>query len=273
MKKYISLFALITLMVFSFSNDSLAKKESFTASSKAKKSTNKIIIWIGGDSVSTEIGRSIWYQFRRTNKVVVKRFNKGSCGLSRFDYFDWPTELKKEMMLIQPNIVIFLIGANDCQNIMLNNKRGYVFGNEQWRKEYSQRVGQVMDLLGSEDRLLIWLGIPIMRNANFNKKVMALNKIYNDEALKRPFVKYIDTVPLLADSQFQYTDYFPNEKGSLQRIRTSDGIHIYPAGADRISNNLMPMILRQIEVYFTINDIKNVATTLLTTDHHHVLLP
>lgn len=243
-KKNIVLLVFAIVTIFALPNDALTKKVVLPAPQQPIK--HVMTIWVGGDSLSTEIGRSVWEQFRKTDKVVVKGFHKGSCGLARFDYFNWPKHIEQQMKLYNPDVVIFMIGANDAQNIVTSNKRGYLLGTEKWQKEYSQRVGQLMDLLGSKNRLVIWLGIPIMRDINFNKKMMVLNKTYSAEALKRPFVKYVPTERYLADSRLQYTDYLHDSKGTRQQVRISDGIHLYPAGANRIT----PIVLKTIETYY-----------------------
>jgi hypothetical protein len=76
---------------------------------------------------------------------------KISSGLLRPEFFDWPAYLASEMALHDPQIVVFMVGANDAYVGMPLDT-------------YRTRVAAVMDQLSG--RRLIWVGQPNMGRAD-----------------------------------------------------------------------------------------------------------
>lgn len=257
MKKQIFILLSFTVVFFlAHLSGAWVKKETADApQKKANAAAAQVVIWIGGDSLSTEIGSSLYHHFLKTNRVIVKRFHQGSSGFARFDYFAWPKHIERQMNIHQPNLIIFMIGANDTQNLVINNKSWHLFGTEKWRKEYSQRVGQAMDLLGKQEKLVFWMGLPAMKEKVFHQKTMVLNQIYAQEAAKRPFIKFLPTDSYLVDAQFRYADFLPGARGGKQRVRATDGIHLYPAGARRI----IPVVLNELNALYPVVAAYNIS--------------
>ena len=113
---------------------------------------------------------------------------------------------------------------------------GYVLGSEEWRTEYRDRVGKTMDLLRSpdNDRLVMWVGQPIMGPQSGVEHLDQINYIYASEAKKRPWVQYFDAFPFFSDADGAYAKALANADGAEHVMRANDNIHLSTFGANRL---------------------------------------
>ena len=114
---------------------------------------------------------------------------------------------------------------------------GYVLGSEEWRTEYRDRVGKTMDLLRSpdNDRLVMWVGQPIMGPQAGVEHLDQINYIYYTEAKKRPWVQYFDSYPFFSDASGAYSKSLANADGVEHVMRANDNIHLSTFGANRLA--------------------------------------
>jgi uncharacterized protein len=197
-------------------------------------------LWVGGDSVSGFLTIELVNMAGDTGVINAHGHYKISTGLSRPDYYDWPAHLAEDMAQYDPEVVIFMLGANDDQPLSVGGNV-YSFGSDQWRAEYARRVGQVMDMLVNQHRLVFWVGQPVMRSPDFNDRMSVMNNIYQAQAATRPDVTFIDSRPTLADGSGAYADYLP-DGGGLTLMRAPDGIHLTPAGGARLARAVLDAV-------------------------------
>ena len=59
-----------------------------------------------------------------------------STGLSRPDYYNWPSALQVFMTQYHPDIVLIMLGGNDAQTIwtLSGDKIPFGVGDERWRR-------------------------------------------------------------------------------------------------------------------------------------------
>ena len=175
-----------------------------------------------GESVGDCTVFGLWVKCQTEKKVKLHFFTKPSSGLTRPEFFDWPRFLRKDFPKGKYEGVMFMVGANDAQDIQLNGKK-LVFGTKAWNRMYAPRVGAVMDLfLERGAQRIYWVGMPRMGMPWFSERMAALNKMYEDEAAKRaPAVEYIDA----------WTMVDAPSKGYVASFRQSDGVHLSDSGA------------------------------------------
>jgi hypothetical protein len=162
--------------------------------------------------------------------VEVWRLGRVSSGLSRPDYFNWNLTLKELISQHKPNVGIVMIGMNDAQALTDPDGKVVVnylkFGKEEWIKEYSKRVSDLLEIFEENNVLVFWIGLPIMRDKAYSDKVKILNQIYEEEVKKYENAYFISTWELLTDEKGNYTSYLLDEKGKKNLARASDGIHL-----------------------------------------------
>jgi uncharacterized protein len=200
-------------------------------------------LWVGGDSVAGFLSIEMVNLAQQTGVIQAHGHYKISTGLSRPDYYDWPEHLAADAAAYNPQVVIFCAGANDDQP--LQTASGIAdFGTGAWITEYSQRVGAMMDMLVAQHRLVVWVGLPLMRAADFNARMGIIDSIDQAQASLRPGVTFVDSRPIMADAQGQYSDYLPDASGQLTLMRAEDGIHLTPAGGTRLAAAVLDVVRR-----------------------------
>ena len=85
-------------------------------------------------------------------EVFEARFDvQYSSGLARPELYDWNRELAESLAAQPPDVLVFMIGANDGQ--ALETASGFVeFGSQVWLDAYGSRVGNLMDLFARQNR-------------------------------------------------------------------------------------------------------------------------
>ncbi|MBI2709951.1 MAG: DUF459 domain-containing protein [Actinobacteria bacterium] len=204
-------------------------------------SSQPLRVWIGGDSMAQELGASLVTKLNDTKAYAARSEYHVSTGLTRPDYFDWPGYLAEKILPTRPEVVVVIFGANDAQRMEVDGK-SYDVDDGAWQTEYRRRVGLIMDQLGSDGRLVVWVGTPRMRSSSFDRRQGVLDGIYADEAKKRPFVRFVDSRPVLSPAGGGYTAYLPDGKGGQALARQGDGVHLSLFGADVLATAVQKVI-------------------------------
>ena len=203
--------------------------------------SHKLVMWIGGDSMAQVFGSSLETMARQTGLVAPVLDYKISSGLVRPDFYNWPKRIAAEMASLNPDVAVVIFGANDGQGMKVGGQV-YPFGSSGWLKIYHERVAMVMDELLTRGREVYWVGQPIARARYFSDNVRTMNTVYQEEALKRPRVHYIDSWSLFTNSWGQYSDYLRDDSGAMELMRAADGIHLTRAGGDRLAEVVLAQI-------------------------------
>jgi len=196
---------------------------------------------VAGDSMTEALGPVLEEQAEGTGVIDVTRALEYSSGLTRPDYFDWPAHLAALLAEHDPEVVVVSVGANDAQGIQTPSGPAS-FGTDAWVAEYRSRVAATMDLLEAEGRVVYWLGEPVMRSADFDGRMALVTSIFREEAEGRPGIRFVDTRPTFAGDDGRYTAYLPDASGTPVLVRRDDGIHLTPAGGQRLAAQLLGAI-------------------------------
>jgi uncharacterized protein len=198
-------------------------------------------VWVGGDSMSQVFGQSLIAMADDTGVMDATLDYRISTGLTRPDYFNWPAHIAEEFPESDPEAVVIMFGANDAQGMEVE---GEVFQtlDENWTAEYRRRVAGTMDLLEDDGRIVYWVGQPIMRDADFSRRMAGVNEIYRSEAESRPWVRYIDAYEMFADGSGAYEAFLPDVDGDIQDLRQGDGIHLSRPGGDLLARAVLDQI-------------------------------
>lgn len=196
-------------------------------------------VWIGGDSMVKVLGEAFVRQAAETGVIAAAHDPQLSSGLTRPDFFDWPGHFNQLVQSGRYEVFIVMFGANDSQGIKTPEGQIFQPGDPGWTAEYRRRVAGVMDLLGGGNRLVLWVGQPIMRSAEFSQRMAELNAIYREEAAKRPWVQFIDLWPLFQAPGGGYDAYLRDDDGQVKEMRHPDGVHLVRDGGERAARAIM----------------------------------
>ena len=194
-------------------------------------------LWVGGDSLAGIYGQSLVRLATDSGVIDARLEYKLSTGLTRPDYFDWPSRLAEVLREENPDVVVVIFGANDSQGVLAPDGSVYQVQTDGWRHEYARRVGAVMDELRAPGRLVVWTGLPPMRDAEFSDRLGELDSIYKLEAALRPGVAFVNAWDLFSDpASGGYAAYLKDTDGDIQLVREPDGVHLTRAGGDRLAS-------------------------------------
>nr|MBA2529148.1 DUF459 domain-containing protein [Euzebyales bacterium] len=189
-------------------------------------------------SLSSELSSALADLAARSGPAKTTVDFRYSTGLARPDFFDWPAELKRVAVDLDPDAFVVMFGANDGQDIAVNGEV-FAFGSPAWEAEYRSRVDRVMDLLRRDGRSVVWVGQPVMRSAEFDARMDVLNAVYAAAAAGREAVTFVDTQKLFAGPGGGYAPYLPDASGRPVLMRQQDGIHLTLAGGERLATAVL----------------------------------
>ncbi|MEX2101446.1 MAG: DUF459 domain-containing protein [Actinomycetota bacterium] len=206
-----------------------------------------------GDSFAQGIAGSLSRGTLR-NTVALEARGVLSTGLTRPDYFNWPSSLRPVVSRFQPDVTVVMLGGNDSQTMTtVGSDQGVpLTSTDQWRAAYAERVGQFMDIATSEGGRVVWLGLPTMKDEIRDRQGDRLNDMYRAEADERPGVEYVDTYELFSDANGNYAPFLRDESGDPTAVRADDGEHMTSIGYDWVADDVLEIIEDTWEVQGTI---------------------
>ena len=197
-----------------------------------------------GDSLGIDFGQPLVNDLAATDVVSAVLDGHIDTGLSRPDYFDWQSELQRDLTQYQPQAVVVFIGANDPQNFM-DGSTSLSYGTPAWNAAYAKRVGTFMAAATGAGARVLWIGMPPMADPGLNAKMENLNSIDQAQATAHPGVTYFASWSVLANTQGQYTAFLPDASGNEVQVRDPDGTHLTQPGAQRLSQAAIAFMGRE----------------------------
>ena len=205
----------------------------------------KLRLWIAGDSLVVVPGESVLRDVAGNRAFDAADAIDGriASGLERPDIFNWFTHIREVMETRKPRAVVLMFGGNDDHGFMTGIPEGRdvgTFGSPTWRAEYRRRVATVMDTITSRGGYLVWIGLPISRDADQTLRFDVINAIVQTEATKRKSrVSYLDTYFFFAGDDGGYAQYVEDAAGQLVKMRADDGVHFERAAGDLIADKVL----------------------------------
>ena len=182
----------------------------------------KLGVWIAGDSLVIVPGESLLRAVAGNRAVDAADAIDGriASGLERPDVFNWFTHVREVMEKDKPRAVVLMFGGNDDHGFMTGIPEGHevgTFGSPTWRAEYRRRVASVMDTVTRNGAYLVWIGLPITRDADQTLRFDVINSIVQTEAAKRAGrVSYLDTYFFFAGENGGYAQYIEDSDGQAR---------------------------------------------------------
>jgi len=216
--------------------------------------TRPLRIWIAGDSLVVVPGESILRAIGEDGPVkpVGRIEGRIASGLERPDVFNWFTKTREVMRAKRPRAVVLMFGGNDDHGFMTGLPEGADidgFGSESWKAEYRRRVGGIMDVVARSGGYVVWIGLPIARDAERTRRYDVINAIVQSEAAKRPrTAAYLDTYFFFAGEDGGYAQYVTDSSGKLVKMRTDDGVHFERAAGDLIAGKVLDQLEERFEL-------------------------
>ena len=143
------------------------------------------------------------------------------------------------------DIAVISYGANDTQGIFLDG-HGYAFMTDGWQRIVTERVTAIVNLMRQRGIQVYWVGLPKMREAQFDTDIRAMNAFYVSR-MQALGVPYIETATLSTGPDGQFAGYLTDPRSHERfNARTNDGIHMTIPGYILVMRQLTDRIRRSV---------------------------
>ena len=190
-------------------------------------------LWIGGDSLAGSLGPSLGELTGKSGIVQPVVDSRPSSGLLSRDFVDWPKRGGEDMSMYNPEVTVFIVGANDARNLPEG-----ATSDPRWREQYSALVEEMLTVLGGNGRAVYWIGAPVMAEAAYSERVKGVNEVFQEVAAKYPDVIYVDAYSVFSGPDGSFASMLPVPGGRTPRVRGADGIHFTPEGGDLLAETV-----------------------------------
>ncbi len=198
-----------------------------------------IRILLTGDSLMAGLGPHMQKEMAGYRNITLIPIGKGSTGLSRPDFYNWPQALKENLRKHRPHIVVMWVGTNDVATSIYN-----VAGTEEpcsppWIQAYAYKIYEIVKICQAHHARIIFMSPPVMDRPKWDAKLARITGLMNS-ICHHYRLGFINTRPIFSDKKGQYTHSKRLPDGTTAAIRTNDHIHITPDGYKLVMDKLLP---------------------------------
>jgi hypothetical protein len=206
-------------------------------------------LWVGGDSLAAGPSWAVFELAQDTGVVKTLAEYQVGTGLNRDEFWDWPKHMDAVVRARDPQVTVFMVGANDDQPITADGQ-AYAPPDPKFIEEYRRRVATLMTTLTADGRRLIWIAMPPMRDAEYSASMGLIDQVMAEEAAKRSRVAYVDTYAMFSEpgAVGTYAQSVPDESGQLVDMRLDDGIHLNVAGSQFLARAVMAELAKFVNL-------------------------
>lgn len=186
-----------------------------------------------GDSLGVDLGDAMENTWPSAS-VQLTIAARSDTGLADTGYYDWATALEGLLASAHPQVVVVFLGANDLQSMVTGSTVLYD-GTPAWNSEYATRVTAIISECVRSGAHVLWIGEPAMENAFIDAGMTRIDGIAQTVVAHFPDeATYLSSDSVLAQNgSFSFDLSEPT--GQVVQVRTPDGVHLMPAGADLLA--------------------------------------
>ncbi len=200
-------------------------------------------VGVFGDSFGDGIYASLYEQLR-SDTFKVHKFSHQATGFTRYRTTNLLDDTRRRIDAQPIDVAVLSFGANDMQGVYVDG-RGSEFMSDRWKQIVSSRVREVVDLLRSRGAAVYWVGLPKMREAEYDGNVQQMNAFYT-QLMASLSVPFVDTVATSVDTGGAYSAYLVDDNGERFSARAHDGIHMTFRGYSRLTRRLADRIISSV---------------------------
>ncbi|MCA9689297.1 MAG: DUF459 domain-containing protein [Nannocystaceae bacterium] len=207
------------------------------------------VLILGDSLAATGFGALLEKRLAAHPDIECFRKAKSSSGLARPDFFDWMGEAKRQVDARDPHLVVVIIGGNDGQDLTTQSGKGkrVQWKTDEWGAAYGERMDEFLTTIAGEGRQVLWLGLPKMGLASFEKKLELIRAVQAERvAGLGARGTYVDTIPLTSDDSGELLQVADVGSKKRQKLRADDKIHFTMAGSAYFADQVYPEVLQAL---------------------------
>jgi hypothetical protein len=196
-----------------------------------------------GDSLADNLAQGLADAFfeERPEIAIVKK-TRGSSGLVRADFYDWPGQAPGLLENEKANAIVIMLGANDRQTLR-DDAGAYEIRSDRWREIYAQRVDALLNAVKSKGVPVILVGVPSMRHPRLHADMPYLNEVLRERATANG-VLYVDVWDGFVNESDEFVTMGAALDGQTRRLRIEDGVHFTRVGARKLAHYVERDLIR-----------------------------
>ncbi|UJX40578.1 DUF459 domain-containing protein [Desulfovibrio sp. JY] len=203
-----------------------------TAPAAPKAAGGKVAVV--GDSLAVGIGMTMSNRMKQYEGSGCVPLGKVSTGLISKRFFDWDKKLTELVAKEKLSAVVVMMGGNDANNPIA----GKAAGTPEWSAAYQEKAEDFLHIASKAGIKVLWVGLPAMRDAAYNKRVEAVNEAAKAACAKVGGCSYMEASTIFTDD----TGKFVQAKtigGKKVSLRAKDGVHMTMNGYDLLCRQVL----------------------------------
>lgn len=208
----------------------------------------KTVLLIGDSMMMEGLGPTLHHRLRKRDNLDVYREGKYSSGLSRPDFYDWPSNLAAMLDKYRPDLLIMSLGANDTQDIVIDKKR-YFIDTKSWAEIYLQRCKDFITLADNGKRHIVWISLPVMGKEPYFTRTRLISKLQEEASKTISSAEFVNIEHLLTENG-KYTTFYKDKNNQSIRLRSQDLIHVSTAGGEILTDYILPTVDRHLSALY-----------------------
>lgn len=185
-----------------------------------------------GDSLAQGLYLHSLPALRRVPEVRLVNATRHATGLARSDEHDWTVAVAEAVARSEPDITVMWIGANDFRTFADRATRArHLFGTPGFDAAYGAKVASIAGMPAFEERLLVWIGLPNMRDRQFAGGARRLNGLF-EAAVRGAGGRrhFVDIWAATSTPEGEFRVGVPGPDRIERRLRAEDGAHFSDVG-------------------------------------------
>jgi len=197
-------------------------------------------VLVVGDSQAQGVAGALIRRYLRSKDFHVIDKTKVGTGLTSKSTYDWDMVVAELATTEHAKVAIVMFGANDRPPVRI---KGAVDPglSEKFNKSYSVRVEKIVKSLRDAKIDVLWLGDPVVKDADYTADMQMLNRVM-EPAAEKEGAQWVSLWDVGVDPDGSYDAFGKALDGQTKRLRADDGVHFTPSGYDLIAAKLDPIL-------------------------------
>src|SRR5579859_5661397 len=140
-------------------------------------------VLVVGDSQAQGVAGALIRRYLRSKDFHVIDKSKIGTGLASKSTYDWDAVVAELATTEHAKVAVVMFGANDRPPVRIKGVVDPALS-EKFSKNYSARVGKIVKALRDAKIDVVWLGDPVVKDADYTADMQMLNQVMEPAAEK-----------------------------------------------------------------------------------------
>lgn len=188
-----------------------------------------VSVLLAGDSIMGDTAPAVLAALRTAGQPVVARFELAPViPRTLADLLHWQQIIDQD----HPDLLVYVVGIWETATVNIETP----LSSAGWQERYRSKVLEPwFGWLERNGVRTVWLSMAPIRDATVDQRVQSVMAVIAESAGAHQSVDFVPSSRALAPFGI-YAEFLTGADGSLERVRRVDGLHLCPAGAQRMAS-------------------------------------